>query len=75
MATDFEKFATDHEQHGHCVGCGGCILDPRPEVQGSWPLWCIACARSVVSAPAARIKPTWVTDEVIDTLDSRKVQK
>lgn len=39
----FEQFAMDHDLHVHCIGCGGCILDPQPQVQYSHPIWCIGC--------------------------------
>ena len=40
--TDFERFALDHTQHNHCLGCGGCLLDPSYMVQGH-SAWCINC--------------------------------
>ncbi len=42
--TDFERFALNHDQHVHCNGCGGCLLDPSHLVQGfrGWT-WCVGC--------------------------------
>jgi hypothetical protein len=40
--TDFERFALDHAAHNHCLGCGGCLLDPSHVVQG-YPAWCVTC--------------------------------
>ena len=41
-STDFERFALDHEAHNHCLGCGGCLLNPAGFVQDS-PAWCVGC--------------------------------
>lgn len=42
--TDFERFATDHHSHVHCVGCGGCLLDPAFYVQSFRNhVWCVGC--------------------------------
>lgn len=40
--TTFELFALDHQKHNHCQGCGGCLVDPSPIVQG-YPAWCVNC--------------------------------
>jgi hypothetical protein len=42
IQTEFEKFALDHNKHTHCLGCGGCLLDPSHVIQG-YPCWCITC--------------------------------
>lgn len=45
MRTDFEEFALNHDKHEHCIGCGGCLLDPRVEsLKGILhPFWCVSC--------------------------------
>lgn len=58
--TAFEEFALDHNRHRHCIVCQGCILDPSPLVQGSWPLWCIGCARKTNNSFGS-IKAAWIT--------------
>lgn len=58
--TAFEEFALDHNRHRHCIVCSGCILDPDPFIQGSWPLWCIGCARKT-NHSFGSIKAAWVT--------------
>jgi len=50
--TDFERFATDHAKHTHCLGCGGCLLDRSHLVQ-SFPSWCVTC-RDRIKALCAR---------------------
>lgn len=47
MTTNFEKYATDHEEHTHCAGCGGCMLDPRIEALQINPVWCVACIKRI----------------------------
>lgn len=54
VQTAFEQFALDHQRHVHCLGCGGCLLDPSHIVQGfrSW-VWCVGC-RDRIKATCAR---------------------
>jgi hypothetical protein len=42
VQTPFEQFALDHNRHNHCMGCGGCFLDPSHLVQ-HYPAWCCGC--------------------------------
>ena len=44
---NFERFALDHEEHAHCIGCGGCLLTPSFLVQCYFPVWCVACRERI----------------------------
>ena len=56
MKPTFEEFATNHDLHRHCSGCGSCILDP--EMQHLWPLYCVSCALRVIKGtPKGAILP------------------
>lgn len=53
--TDFEKFATTHTAHGHCAGCGGCVLINPQEVS---PVWCVGCYKKIdASMPVDAPRP------------------
>ncbi len=53
--TEFEIFALDHKKHVHCLGCGGCLLDPSPLVQGfQGCVWCVTC-RDRIKANCKRV--------------------
>lgn len=55
--TPFEHFALDHNQHNHCQGCGGCLLDPSHLVQ-SYQTWCVSC-RDRIKAACTRLPLPW----------------
>jgi len=45
--TEFERFAMDHNEHAHCAGCGGCMLDPRIKELQAAPVWCMGCVKAI----------------------------
>lgn len=59
--TAFEQFALDHARHVHCLGCGGCLLDPSHLVQGYGTVtWCVGCRdRIKASCQRSGMAPPW----------------
>jgi hypothetical protein len=55
----FEEFALDHQQHAHCRGCNGCIIDPNPFIQQfQYSVWCIGCRERIKkNTPAGKPLP------------------
>jgi len=57
--TEFEKFATDHKEHSHCAGCGGCMLDPRIKTLQITPIWCVPCVKTIDAKMPAEAPRPW----------------
>lgn len=55
----FEEFATNHEQHAHCLGCGGCLLNPNVERSSTTPVWCTGCTVRIAKNLPAGVMPPW----------------
>lgn len=57
--TEFEVFANDHQKHAHCMACNCCLLDPRPFVQNTRQLWCIACRDQIAQNAKPGVPLPW----------------
>lgn len=57
----FERYATDHGLHPHCVACSCCLLNPCDEVRLSTPLWCVSCKHRIEDQISKRpgVSPPW----------------